>query len=176
MNLKIFSTSIWIGNIDASKITLNQAEPQPTFESKIKTTFHDGYDINEDSLQYLYKILVNLLNETVQRSYQIELKNIWENHYEDFDFQEKHIHTNSDLSFVIYKKIKNSNTVFVNPTDKLINAFYDCDKKQNLFGPIWYQPECTENQIVVFPSYLEHFVKKTKNSITIAGNLTFNFK
>ena len=32
-----------------------------------------------------------------------------------------------------------------------------------------------QNQIILFPSYLGHYVKKTSDAITIAGTLYMNF-
>ena len=178
MKLDLFSTPIWIGNIDASKIFLIEQDTKPTFGSEIKTTFNEGLGskIDEKSTNYLYEIIISLLDETITMPYTITLGNIWENEYREYDFQENHIHTLSDLSFVIYKKINMSNTVFVNPASNIIDAFYSpCNKKRNLFGPLQFSPECRENQIVIFPSYLEHYVKKTSNALTIAGNLKLEF-
>jgi hypothetical protein len=178
MKIDLFSTSIWIGNIDSSKVKLIKQEVKPTFGSEVNTTYNDGIgsNIDEESVNYLYEVIVSLINETITNPYSLQLTNIWENEYREGDFQEKHIHPSSHLSFVIYKKVKESNTVFVNPVDKIIQAFYDpCKRKRNLFGPIEYSPECRENQIIVFPSYLEHYVKKTSNAITVSGNLNLIF-
>ena len=178
MKIDLFSTPIWIGNIDASKINLIEQDAKPTFGSGVNTTYNDGIgsNIDEKSVNYLYEVIVSLINETITNPYSLHLTNIWENKYEEGDFQEKHIHPNSHLSFVIYKKVEESNTVFVNPAEKMIQAFYDpCKRKRNLFGSIEYSPKCRQNQIIVFPSYLEHYVKKTNNAITVSGNLNLNF-
>ena len=34
-----------------------------------------------------------------------------------------------------------------------------------------FHPECRSNQIIIFPSCLEHMVKKHSNSTTISGNI-----
>ena len=178
MKLDLFSTPIWIGNIDASKVKLVEQQLRPTFESKVNTTFNEGFGskIQESSLEYLLTSLVSILDETIKLPYKIYLENIWENSYNQEDFQEKHTHPGSDLSFVIYKKVEQANTVFVNPADKLLDAYYiHCKRKQDLFGCSPFAPKCRENQIIIFPSYLEHYVKKTSNSVTISGNLKLNF-
>lgn len=178
MKLDLFSTPIWIGNIDSSKVNLIEQEAKPTFGSEVHTTFNNnfGSSIHEESIKYLYEVIISILDETIKNTYTLQLQNIWENKYRKGDFQEKHTHPNSDLSFVVYKKIKESNTVFVNPADKIIEAFYfSCKRKQNLFGPVLFSPKCRENQIIIFPSHLEHYVKKTSNALTIAGNLKLNF-
>lgn len=178
MNIDLFSVTIFIGNIDASKIKLINKKTKPTFGSDVLTSFEEGKGSTptKESLDYLYPTIVGLLDQKIKTPYKIQLINIWENHYINSDFQEKHIHPRSDLSFIIYKKIDESKTVFVNPSDKLLEAFYPSYIKQNLFGPCQYTPECRENQIIIFPSFLEHYVKKTNNAITIAGNLSLTFQ
>jgi len=178
VKIDLFSVPIWIGNIDSSKIKLLKQELKPTFGSEVNTTYNDsfGSKIEESSVKYLLENLISILDETISSRYQIKLINIWENSYGQGDFQEKHIHAGSDLSFVIYKKVEESNTVFVNPSYKLIDAFYhDCKIKQNLFGSFSFSPKCRENQVVIFPSFIEHYVKKINNATTIAGNLKLTF-
>ena len=34
-----------------------------------------------------------------------------------------------------------------------------------------YEPNLKQGDIIVFPSYLEHWVKPNSNNITIAGNI-----
>ena len=37
-------------------------------------------------------------------------------------------------------------------------------------------PRCKKDQIIVFPSFLEHMVLKSTDQITISGNLIFTKK
>lgn len=181
MQINLFSIPIWIGNIDAGKIELIDKELKPTFGSELNTTYDGGKgnEIYKESFDYINSIIINQLNQTFTQKYFIEITNIWENHYDQDDFQENHIHTDSDLSFIIYKKVKEARTQFVNPSSKLLETFYhSCNIKRNTLSShgSFFTPECRENQIIIFPSYLEHFVKKTNNAITIAGNLNLTFK
>lgn len=177
MKIDLFSVPIWIGNIDSSLIKLDQEELKTSFGSEMLTSYSKGTNITKESVEYLYKKIIGLLDETIKNPYQLQIINIWENHYIDSDFQEKHIHIQSDLSFIIYKKIDESRTVFLHPTNKLIESFYSsCNRKKTFFGPLNYVPECRENQIIIFPSFIEHYVKKTNNAITIAGNLSLTFQ
>ena len=97
MKIDLFSVPIWIGNIDSNKIKLKKEKLEPTFGSGVKTSFNKnlGSIIDEVSLKYLYEMLVEVLDETIKIPYNISLLNIWENHYENNDFQEKHLHTGS---------------------------------------------------------------------------------
>lgn len=178
MKINLFSVSIWVGNINADKLNFPEQNFKKTFGSEIKTSYDNGIGskLTEESGNYLLNTIANLLNETLTDPYNLQLQNIWENSYEQGDFQEKHIHPESDLSFIVYKKVEESKTVFMNPADKLIGAFYpECKRKQSFFGPVFYIPECRSNQIIIFPSFIEHYVKKTNNATTIAGNLKITF-
>lgn len=174
MKLNLFSVPIWIGNIDSENIKLIEQDLQPSFGSNIKTTYHESYksNIQPESLEYLYQVIIRLLGETVKIPFQLRLINIWKNVYEDKDFQETHIHCGSDLSFVIYQDVRESNTVFMNPAHKLISAYFVKQPiKKDILGHETFAPECRKNQIIIFPSYLEHFVRKTSNAVTVSGNL-----
>tara|TARA_R100001460_G_scaffold23744_1_gene47874 strand:- start:1656 stop:2189 length:534 start_codon:yes stop_codon:yes gene_type:complete len=176
MKLDLFSIPIWIGNIDVAKVTLQSSKLEKNFLSDVASSYSQGSSIDETSSKYLLDVIINLLDQDIIRRYTLDIINIWENHYYDSDFQENHIHVGSDLSFIIYKKIDESKTVFLNPSYKLLNCFYaNCKFKSVIFGKENFVPECRENQIIIFPSYLEHMVRKSSNTITIAGNLKITF-
>ena len=61
-------------------------------------------------------------------------------------------------------------TVFLNPIEDLITSYYN-GSNLNIFEQV-YTPECRQGQIILFPSFLGHMVKKTSNASTIAGNIT----
>mgnify|MGYP003111351903 CR=1 FL=1 len=177
MKLNLFSIPIWIGNIDAQKIIINEENLQESFASKLKTSVISDGNIEPESLEYLYSVVVKLLSKEVLPRYKLDLEHIWVNHYRDSDYQEQHAHAGTHLSFIIYKKIDKSNVVFSNPNATAIESYYyDDESKINLFGGYSFRPQCRENQIILFPSYLEHFVKKTSDAISIAGNLYMNFE
>ena len=177
MKIDLFSIPIWIGNIDASKVIVKDTDISESFQSDIKTSHGKQNNISEDSLEYLYSVMINLLDGTISRPYNLQISHIWNNYYKTDDFQEIHTHPGSDVSFIIYKKIKESSTVFQNPNYSVIGGYYyRCDRLTKIFGSIDYRPECRENQIVIFPSFLEHYVKKTSNAITISGNATITIE
>jgi hypothetical protein len=106
--------------------------------------------------------------------YNLKLVSLWANEYYEKDFQEPHLHGNSDFSFVIFKKIGRSNgLVFFSPSYDLIqtNAFWE-NKEIDIDRVI----EChaIESQIVIFPSILRHMVLPSKEKevrITYSGNI-----
>ena len=178
MKLNLFSVPIWIGNIDASKIKIENQETNISFGSEINTTkkVNGTNTIDGESLTYVYQKFIEQLDKSFHTPYTLQLVDIWENFYNEVDFQENHIHAGSDLSFIIYKKIDEARTVFVNPQNNILEAFYhESNLKSKYFGPQYFAPDCRTNQFIIFPSHIEHFVKKTKNAITIAGNMILQF-
>jgi hypothetical protein len=72
---------------------------------------------------------------------------------------------NSDFSFIIYYKIDKSYTVFNNPVKNLLEM-----RDSKIFNKE-YKPKLKQGDLIIFPSYLEHWVKPNSNNITIAGNI-----
>jgi hypothetical protein len=171
MQLNIFSTPVFINNIDSSRIILNIKKMEPTWNSETISNYCDkDYFIEENNLNYLYSVIGESLSDFIKTNFKIKLLNIWQNNYINNDFQEKHIHSNSDFSFVIYKEVNESKTVFFSPDYYLINSFYE-NKYLNKYFNTTFIPKLKKDQIIIFPGYLEHMVKKSSNSITISGNI-----
>jgi len=178
MIVNLFEIPIFIGQIDLKKIKLKNQKLEKTWFSETNSSYKNTLDenienvIDKDSLIYLLNSIVKLFEEKHQEKFEISLINIWENIYSDNDYQEPHIHTKSDFSFIIYKKVEEEGgkTLFFNPSRNFIEPFsnisYMYDKS--------FKPYCKAGQIVLFPSFLEHMVLKTSNQHTISGNIRFN--
>ena len=70
----------------------------------------------------------------------------------------------------IYEKIKECKTVFLNPAWKQIVSYFD-ESFLNTSKII----NCSIGDMLIFPSYLEHYVKRhDEESITISGNIRVN--
>jgi hypothetical protein len=166
MKLELFSTPIFITNIDLDKIKIESENFAKEWHSNTLSSFGFTNKLNASSYNYLMSVICSLLSNHLHAENELQLLNIWENKYEKDDFQENHIHTDSHFSFIIYVKGKKSNTVFFAPHKYLLECFYG----DSLY-PYSYQSECASGQIIVFPSYLEHMVKKNTDSVTYAGNI-----
>jgi len=174
MKINLFSIPIFIGNIDAEKITLENETFKKTWLSETNSSFKDCQNIklNDDSVMYLLESISKLLKQEIKNSFQISLKNIWTNKYNINDYQEEHIHGNSHFSFIIYKNIKESKTVFISPWKDLISAY----EMNDLFLTD-FNIECRSNQICIFPSFMKHMVLKNNfPGETISGNLYIKVK
>lgn len=173
MKINLFSIPIFIGNINAEKIILENESFTENWLSKTNSSWKcKDIKIKPESFEYLMKTISELLNEEIKSSFEIILKNIWTNKYEVNSYQEEHLHTGSKFSFVIYKNVKESKTVFLSAYSDLIHAF----EMDDLF-PVNFKIECRSDQICVFPSFLKHMVLKQEFSgETISGNIHLNIK
>ena len=162
MKLDLFYTPIHKIKIDLSKIKLDSGPYVKTFDSKTPSTISTDNKLSSYSKKYLLEIFKEHLPFE-----KIELLNIWKNKYSHGDYQEIHVHAQSSFSFIIYEKIKQCNTVFLNPAWKQIVCNFD-DRFLNTSKII----NCATGDMLIFPSYLEHYVKKhEEEAITISGNI-----
>ena len=145
---------------------------QKTWLSKTDSNFHDKNMLTDESLRYLLDTIVSILNEEIRSEYNISLIEIWKNVYKHKDYQEEHLHPGAQFSFVIYKKVNSSNTVFL-ASHYFISQY---SWKDEFIYKTKFEPQLRNNQIIIFPSFLTHHVKPLSNSETIAGNLKFEYK
>jgi len=173
MIVNLFEIPIFIGNIDIKKIKLNNKNFEKTWISETPSTYNESListlNIENEVTEYLLKKIVEILEEKIKYTFELRLLNIWENYYKNGDYQEPHIHANSDFSFVIYKKVEEGKTVFLNPIRNYLMIY----KNINHMFQQTFMPKCKSGQIVIFPSFLEHMVLKSSNQITVSGNISF---
>lgn len=172
MKVNLFETHIYVDNIDCSKINLENENFKKTWDSETYSSHLFQNKLDEDSQSYLINKIGNLLEGQILKDFKISITSIWQNNYIKDDFQEKHMHPDSHFSFIIYKKIEESKTVFYHPVQDLISCMYPSEFfLKTSFFKLNFETKCRENQIVLFPSYLKHMVKKNSNSTTISGNI-----
>jgi hypothetical protein len=101
------------------------------------------------------------------------LHDIWYNVYEKNYFQEPHVHGDSFFSGCYYLKFDKSihhQTTFYNPN-------YNLDFKKLEHNPYFcFEPECEEDDLIIFPSNLKHGTKgiKEKTSDDLRITISFN--
>ena len=172
MRLDLFSIPIFIDNIDCSKINLQNKNFEKTWNSQTTSSFNFDNILDKESADYLLKVIASSLSKHFYVAQEIKLLNIWENFYFKNDYQEKHKHPHSHFSFIIYKKVDEGKTIFFNPSIDLIESYYSPHIfNETNFFQLEFLPKCRNNQIVIFPSFLEHMVQNISNSVTISGNL-----
>ena len=163
----IFPNLIGIKTLDLSNFKIFGKKFKKTFESNIKTTVKGDTLFDKNSMNYLNLELTEILSYLLKpycKNYVFNLSDIWMNRYDKKNYQGSHVHP-SDFSFIVYYKVDKSHTVFDSTVKKLLEI------SDNQIFDINYDPNCKQGDIVVFPSYLEHWVKPNSNNITIAGNI-----
>jgi hypothetical protein len=164
----LFPNLIATKNLDLSYFKAVGLNFVKTFESGVKTTLSPGDTlIDKNSIDYLNVQLTEILGYLLKpycKDFIFNVSHTWINKYEKNDYQGSHVHP-SDFSFIIYYTVDKSHTVFNSPTKKLIES------SGNKFFKSSYEPELKQGDIIVFPSYLEHWVKPNSNNITVSGNI-----
>tara|TARA_R100000664_G_C2682020_1_gene89620 strand:+ start:77 stop:616 length:540 start_codon:yes stop_codon:yes gene_type:complete len=113
-------------------------------------------------------VRVLMLSYNQKYEYNIEIRQIWEHEYEKGDFQEDHVHFDMHFSYIIYYKGE-SKTVFKNPIGYTLQAMYS--DFHDYLGQYEYTPNLKEGTLIVFPSFVPHYVKKQSKAKTIVGDV-----
>tara|TARA_R110002110_G_scaffold3002_1_gene15158 strand:+ start:22 stop:606 length:585 start_codon:yes stop_codon:yes gene_type:complete len=163
----LFPNLVATKNLNLSNFKVKGKNFKKTFESNIKTTLNGSTLFDKDSINYLNLELTSILGYLLKpycQTFIFNVNSIWLNKYNKKDYQGSHIHP-TDFSFIIYYKVDKSYTVFNSPVKSLLEGI-----ENNIFLRD-YEPSLKQGDIIVFPSYLEHWVKPNSNNITIAGNI-----
>jgi len=163
----IFPNLIVTKTLDLSKLKLVGKNYKKTFESKVKTTLKSDTLLDVKSMNYLNIELTELLSYLMKpycKNFVFNMSGIWINQYDKNDYQGSHVHP-SDFSFIIYYDINKSSTVFNSPVKNILDG-----SNNHIFSRI-YEPNLKKGDIIMFPSYMEHWVKPNSNGKTIAGNI-----
>lgn len=163
----LFPNLIATKNLDLSNLKIIGKKFKKTFESKLKTTLKGDTLFDKKSINYLNIQLTETLSYLLKpycKNFVFNVSDIWINRYDKKDYQGSHIHP-SDFSFIIYYKTDKSHTVFNSPVKSLLESV---DSK--IFNKD-YEPNLKQGDMIVFPSYLEHWVRPNSGNTTIAGNI-----
>ncbi len=163
----IFPNLVAVKNLDLSYFKVVGENYKKTFESGIKTTRDGSTLFDQDSINYLNLNLTDILSYLLKpycKNFVFNVEGIWINKYSKNDYQGAHVHP-SDFSFIIYYKANKSYTVFNSPVKSILES-----SKCKIFEQI-FETNLKQGDIIVFPSYLEHWVKPNSTNITIAGNI-----
>jgi len=159
----LFEIPIWKENIDISKIKLKSYDFKKSFHSDITTSFNGRNILPQEGLDYLSNTFIRILSNDLKIN-KICLRHIWKNIYRN-NYQEKHNHAGAHFSFVIYEKLFAPQTIFFHPANYLMLT-----AKDNHIFKTTHKLEALQNDLVIFPSYLEHMVPLVKDGLTISGN------
>jgi hypothetical protein len=159
--------------VDLKKLKYKTSKKETIFYNS-KTPRRDNLEFeNKDYLNQCIKICTEEMMKSYNQNYSFKYiyTPLWEHRYKKDDFQEDHVHYRHHFSFVIYYK-GDSSIMLKNPSGYLIQAMYpDFDEHLATFE---YEPCLKEGTMLMFPSYVAHYVKKSTNTISLVGDVSID--
>ena len=175
-NLKqVFGIPIFEDKVDLDIFQIPE-EPeedlQPTWDSGVRTTFNTKLELPQPVWEHLGDIVGRNLGPCGLMGLEPHIGHVWRNRYEEHDYQDPHIHPNSQWSFIVYETVERSRTSFFNPSMGLIqNQLGNC---HGAF-PLDYKPNLKKGDIIIFPSFLLHSVNSGQVGTTVSGNIYMKY-
>ena len=165
----LFATPVFVIPVDINQIEVpyQTKDFAPTFESGLDTTYRKQ-KVPEQTYAYLRSVIAPVLNSLSDPWRTMKFIDLWRNRYTKTDYQSGHIHPHVQWSFIIYEDVP-SKTIFMNPALHLIqNQSHHPGSKDH---PIVWHPRIEPENMVLFPSWIEHMVIPGNEGHTIAGNI-----
>ena len=161
--------------------------PTEWLTNKVNTSFSNREiekgltnDTRDKELKDQY---TKVLDDFFDQPYSMKMSGIWYNYYTDGEWQEQHHHLSSPLftnvchfsciHFLSFDEENHNPVSFIDPLSNI--RCHSLEFKSHEYYPKMY-PELVEGEFIMFPSYLEHEVKKGKPTpdyprITISFNI-----
>jgi hypothetical protein len=177
--IDLFPIPVYIGKVKhherIKKFVLHNVEEYGT-PSTWNCSVNSSFGHNNDWLLNVVELYSDNYDEYFKQfdvKCNMHLIDIWYNEYKKSQYQERHHHLPADLSCIHYIKLNSDHfgTTFINP-HYLHNA---SNVLMNHKSPHTFTPFVEEGDIVIFPSYLEHYVK-TQNTDQQRVTLSWNYR
>ena len=189
-----FSTEIWeeydhqciVNNESLAKVITNRSLAESSRELSNIGGWQSNDDLAED-VQFTdlisfvrQKLLKVALHNNYIDGLECVIVNMWANINEHRDFNKAHLHPNSDWSFAYYVKVTEDSggIVFCDPRVRRVMNVQDeilIDYSNDSQHSI-YTVNPLNGQLIIFPSYLEHYVDQNltqETRFSISGNIKY---
>jgi len=196
---KVFPVSVYkvkvpnnqtIKSVLSSKIVDNSKYleiPENWATNKVKTSFAgepEGKEFLSTDSEYENLLLQQYsicMDKIFDKEYEISIPRIWYNVYTDGEYQEEHDHLTgpftlthfSCIHFLSFDFEKHKPPEFRDPLSQLRNLSVEFDS--NNCGEV-YVPQVEEGDLLMFPSYLKHWVPVSQKTDYPRITLSFNIK
>lgn len=171
MRVDLFSLPVFIDTVDLSKIDIGNPDPEKIWLSETPSTMGKDHNIKPETYEYLIEVFVRNLGEELIGP-NPRFGEIWRNIYEENDWQDIHIHPKASWSFIIYESVSESKTVFMNPLYRDIQNQLGTNVKT---FPLDFRPVLNTGDMIIFPSFIQHFVRPGNIGSTISGNVYMDY-
>jgi len=185
---EIFKSFIWKtkvnykGKYDLINNIENNYKSNPNLTPKgwkcsVHSSFNSNYQLPIDLINILEKNsndFLNIFEKNTKIKGKYFILNSWYNAYDRNQFQEPHTHGDSLFSGCYYLKFDKKyhhQTNFYNPNFNINNT----NLENNSY--FCFSPDCEEDDLIIFPSYLKHGTKGSKTDnlrITVSFNIHNN--
>ena len=187
-----FSTPIWASKIDNYEIInkemleyiidLQNKDPEGLLKSNFKGWHSKDFDIKHEQPKNFIEGIKKNINLALNdmgwdlSSQTVKIKSVWAIINEKDAWNQKHHHSNSDLSAAYYVSAHDNcgDIVFYDPRPAPVHN-HPISKSANKLNATVNSIKPAPGMLVLFPSYLEHSVnpnKSNKKRIVISFNLS----
>lgn len=135
----------------------------------VYTSFNQN-DLNNQIFDYeIYNTYQKYIRKFFDKEVEFDIVDFWFNCYENGEYQEQHNHLNPDIfisqnahfACIHYLKFDpevHNSAVFLDPIATTRYNSLEMDSNRYMDR---YSPQVLEGDLIMFPNYLEHFVKQT---------------
>jgi uncharacterized protein (TIGR02466 family) len=187
-----FSTPIWASKISNFEIvnkemfeyitSLQKNDPLGVIKSNFKGWHSKNFDLRNDQPKNFIKSIKNNINLAIDEmgwdliNQSVKIKNIWAIINEKDAWNQKHHHSNSDLSAAYYVSAHENcgDIVFYDPRPAPVHN-HPTSKTPNKLNATVNSIKPEPGMLVLFPSYLEHSVNpnlSNKKRVVISFNIS----
>ncbi len=191
-----FSTPIWTSKIDNyEKINnmmnnyinnLQEKDPEGVIKSNLKGWHSKNFDMKNDEPKIFVDAIKKNINEAINdmgwdlNNQEVTLSNMWAIINKKGAMNQKHHHSNSDLSAAYYVTAKDGcgDIIFYDPRPGKVYK-HPLSNKPNLLNANNNGVNPEPGMLVLFPSYLEHSVNPNTSDherIVISFNISLEKK
>ena len=191
-----FSTPIWTAKIDNYEEinfmmnnyinNLKKKDPEGVIKSNLKGWHSKNFDIKDDEPKNFIEAIKKNINEAINdmgwdlTNQEVTLSNMWAIINKKGAMNQKHSHSNSDLSAAYYVTAKEGcgDIVFYDPRPGKVYK-HPLANKPNLLNAVNNGVKPKAGMLVLFPSYLEHSVNPNTSDherVVISFNISLEKK
>tara|TARA_Y100000004_G_scaffold155258_1_gene179767 strand:- start:252 stop:869 length:618 start_codon:yes stop_codon:yes gene_type:complete len=153
--------------------------PEDWTTNKVLTSFGQEKDFIENNKQILLNNYHHTTDEFFDKAYGLYFTDFWYNVYQNGEWQEKHDHLGSHVNhthfsfihFLSFDKDEHQPPKFTDPLRSI--RYLSVEMDSNNCGEA-YVPEVEEGDLLMFPSYLQHFVPPGKATDKPRITISFN--
>jgi len=191
-----FSTPIWTSKIDNYEeinnmmnnyiYNLQKKDPEGVIKSNLKGWHSKNFDMKDDEPKSFIEAIKKNINEAINdmgwdlSNQEVTLSNMWAIINKKGAMNQKHHHSNSDLSAAYYVTAKDGcgDIIFYDPRPGKVYK-HPLSNKLNLLNANNNGVKPEPGMLILFPSYLEHSVNPNTSNherIVISFNISLEKK